>query len=213
MKKSKISQNILITILIADLIASGYFAYQWWQVRKELKGAATQIEKLLNQINIQINKIKELEKEIKELKKTDETANWKTYRNEEYGFEVKYPEKWTYKEDSYSLNSSKKINRITFGNFPNMFTIEICPIPYETSLKLLVPGIFHEALPREIVVNNVKGAYREGGDPGEDIISIWLPDPNNDDRSYILTFEQSKDQNYQEIFDQILSTFKFINHE
>ena len=24
----------------------------------------------------------------------DETANWKTYRNEEYGFKVKYPEDW-----------------------------------------------------------------------------------------------------------------------
>jgi hypothetical protein len=28
-----------------------------------------------------------------QFKITDETANWKTYRNEEYGFEIKYPEK------------------------------------------------------------------------------------------------------------------------
>src|SRR3989344_3791543 len=26
---------------------------------------------------------------------SDETADWKTYRNEEYGFEFRYPEEWT----------------------------------------------------------------------------------------------------------------------
>ncbi len=26
----------------------------------------------------------------------DQTANWKTYRNAKYGFEVKYPERWQY---------------------------------------------------------------------------------------------------------------------
>jgi hypothetical protein len=32
--------------------------------------------------------------------KRDETTDWKTYRNEEYGFEVKYPAEWTGGEES-----------------------------------------------------------------------------------------------------------------
>ncbi len=31
---------------------------------------------------------------------TDETANWKTYRNEEYRFEMKYPKDWKVREVS-----------------------------------------------------------------------------------------------------------------
>ena len=44
------------------------------------------------------------EKELVEEKIEDETANWKTYRNEEYGYEIKYPKDWEYGTDKEQPN-------------------------------------------------------------------------------------------------------------
>jgi len=224
MKKNKTSQNILITILTAALIASGYFAYQWWQVRKELKGAATQIEKLLNQINIQINKIKELEKEIKELEKTDETANWKTYRNEEFGYEIKYPKEWKVIENPYpgceitgcdvirGSVSSLTIHREKRNSMSLQEFYQMTSRNFRGNRKFDISIDGHPAIKEEF-------DFSQYNIRPDDTKSVWglvnyyiLKD------EYIYTLEggiaQSADeQEYRRIFNQVLSTFKFINHE
>lgn len=48
----------------------------------------------------------------KEFGKTDETADWKTYRNEQYGFEISYPAEWSNAVET-NINNDKLI---TFGN-------------------------------------------------------------------------------------------------
>jgi len=44
-----------------------------------------------------------------------DTSNWKTYRNEEYGFEVRYPTNWEVEESNLFVYEDKYMPSIEFG--------------------------------------------------------------------------------------------------
>lgn len=69
-------------------------------------------------------------------KAADETAGWETYRNEEYGFSLTFPESW----ESYTVEISKQswnlrdvgiIDAIVFGLPAQKDLFVIFPIPLE----------------------------------------------------------------------------------
>lgn len=74
-KQSGFALPIAILIAVVLIVAGGvgYYFYKTSQEEKEIK----------------IPEVKVPEEVIK-----DETADWKTYRSEEYGFELKYPKEW-----------------------------------------------------------------------------------------------------------------------
>ncbi|MBZ9569732.1 hypothetical protein KJA16_02315 [Patescibacteria group bacterium] len=48
-------------------------------------------------------------------KKVNETANWKTYRSEEYGFEIKYQSDWKYTEGTQTKPDARGYYIVAFG--------------------------------------------------------------------------------------------------
>lgn len=82
---------ILIIIILAIIVGGGVLVYQNWLIPEEK------------------DKVPEL-KPLQEALPKDETANWKTYRNEKYKYEIKYPRDWriAYSIMEWAIKGEKK---------------------------------------------------------------------------------------------------------
>jgi len=75
--------------------------------------------------------------EIENLK--NKTSNWETYRNEEYGFLIKYPADWTFEEredeegKSFSFKTTKKDKMNVY--YDNLFSIFVKETAYTSIQK------------------------------------------------------------------------------
>ncbi|MBU0466463.1 MAG: hypothetical protein KKF39_02175, partial [Nanoarchaeota archaeon] len=74
---------ILIVLALSVLVGGGILGYQEYTARQETPTPTSPIE---------------------------ETANWKVYRNEEYGFEVKYPEDWFIADGKFEKAWASELN-------------------------------------------------------------------------------------------------------
>jgi len=81
MLNRKISTPIAISVILILAVVVGIIDY--WQYIK------------IRDFEFEMTESKIPEKE----KKEDEIVNWQVYRNEEYGFEFKYPDDWVYFEE------------------------------------------------------------------------------------------------------------------
>jgi len=144
------------------------------------------IKKILGSFNLQPLAISITESKI---------ADWKTYRNEEYGFEVKYPEKLT--PEVIVNNPANNIFSVFWGS-KIIFKIGI----YDTGIENQVRLHTIDGSEKEIIIDNIKGLqFRTGFIGEESYIPHTLVKKNN--KLYLFLGEG-------ETFNQILSTFKFI---
>lgn len=118
-------------------------------------------------------------------------SNWKTYRNEEYGFEIKYPNSWFYKKVSDQglilIQSTSFENNLHGSGVPPMGNMWLSIVPrYKCETEGYVAYSYPDTLSKSVCFNNI-GL----------VIELWQADPDI--------------ENHKKILDQIVSTFKFTN--
>lgn len=166
---------------------------------------------------------------------TNETANWKTYRNDKYKYEVKYPEGVKIEEGSgyderiqetiltlfgpkyqgpgeftdgfgITLAVVKNLNNKT----PNQFAQENYEIAQEDIKSKILEGDISKCKVENVAKSNVTGArftYCTQA-PGSGILNFSEWYARNGIAYQIYAVLQNGD--YLTVFDQILSTFRFL---
>jgi hypothetical protein len=128
--------------------------------------------------------------------------NWKTYKNEEYGFEIKYPFEYSFWEASYSPDKAELID-IGFqpGNIQgSVLSLTILNIPV-TALAQYENGLYGEHIDERIKLGNLTGTKFSGSHPR--MIGI-----TKDIHTFFFKCDGIREEDL-EIFDLMLSTFKF----
>ena len=154
----------------------------------------------------------------------DPTAEWKTYRNDEYGFEIKYPAEWLVREDTHALKEGDLFSAIIIGETQRQDTefydgaqiIIGMPIRTEEDINSWVKNYYP--------IENING---EPNHFSEETIGnlvfqkvytcglgcfTYYNLKNNDLVFRLLTSaEGPKKEIYQQTLQTILSTFKFLD--
>lgn len=191
-KASKGKAKFLISLIVIALLGGGYFAlakYQnLWPFEITISPSPT----------------------------PDETSAWKTYRNEEFRFEIKHPEDWI------NLNIISKDQKLLIQKDKN--TISISTLDFSSASRVTFQDWVNERpyalvnfLDRDALRWFTRSPRSAPGDVTESTLTYGtehfiIPSVG---KEWAVSIDMTIDEVEQcdkcsKIFDQILSTFKFI---
>ena len=148
----------------------------------------------------------------------DPTANWKTYTNTEYGFEVKYPLDWNYRERSdgtavgfdsrntAQLDPDVTTYKISIFTAPNTKRIGV-----ENWLKTYYQGVTITDQQQLTIYGWPAVQTAQAPTIGYPVTETHILYNSADYVTYVIRLSNTNDSGDIRIYNQILSTFKFVD--
>jgi hypothetical protein len=230
MKNNKGIAAILIVLIIVVVLALGEGIYYFWSKKTQKPVACTQEAKICPDGSVVSRTGPNCEFAECPTVKPGEIANWKTYRSEEYKFEVKYPSDWIYLKNEGASAGLFNIKAPAATSNPHD-TINANIFPREGSEsnqeyidnlinKTTLPGYMDLLSKKKVIFNNLKGyeliwkiTDLETNKTYEGPIDVFFETPSgNKNRFIALIFsgEATEDNPNLLVFRSILATFRFF---
>ncbi len=136
----------------------------------------------------------------------DEVVGWKTYRDEEYGFEIKYPSEWNYKQKTLTGGGKSSQFSDEAGMYVLSINTPIREIGYEPSDTRITEDVIIPGTNKFFK----KTVFSSSTNKNVIVLVNWNFENFVKSGEIVIRYEKENDPIIK-TFNQILSSFKFID--